>query len=430
MTELIDNSDFRGLPQITNPTTFDIKGPTIDGLYSPLIFGTTLKDSSTRFAYIDLGTIIMHPDVYNNINKLDPIFKKVLDPAFNIKVSLNSGRLEETSNGKRGIGWLYSVWDQIDFDKYRKPDLKDASYQFKNLKKEIVFRDKWIVIPPLFRPYIEENGITKEDEITGLYKDIMRVSRSQKGQNSYVDKILDSSSKTDLIQMKVNKLHDFIINLINKSDGAQEQKLIGKRQNNVARLVANASPRIPLNCIGMPWHYLLGLFDMHIISEINHSEQKEEILKILELPLNITVDEYGQFFDYLARNVDIIVSGAGGEKKRKILIEILTNVFEKNPRLRIMMKRDPSWDKNSYHSLKPIISTNNAYHVVTNSMIYKPIGGDSFTTKVCGIVTETKDTPVIISKELPKVKYQIKLLDTNKVVSMKSMQRYAEKFTK
>lgn len=426
MVELIENSDFKGLKQITNAVTFDQKGPTPDGLYSEVIFGTNFKESSTIFAYIDLGTMILHPDIYSNINRLDPIFKKIVDPSFDTKATLVSGTLQESPSGKRGIGWLYSIWDQIDFDKYQKPGIKDQSYKFKELKKEQVFVTKWLVMPPLFRPYIEERGIKKEDEITGLYKDIMRVSNSQKGQNPYLDKILDSNSKQDLMQIKVNALHDHIINLVNKAEGFQEQKLVGKRQNNVARLVANASPRIPLDAIGLPWHYLLGLFDMHVITEIQQSEQKDEILKILELPANTQPSEYGQFFDYIARNAEVFVASPGGEKKRQVLIEVLMNIFEKNPKLTVMMKRDPAWDKNSYHSLKPIIITDNAYHVVTNSMIYKPIGGDSFTTKVCGIVQESYNN-ILFEKEITNSRFQIKLVNNSKITKMKSMQHFVEK---
>ena len=426
MVELINNSDFKGLKQITNPVTFDQKGPTVDGLYSEVIFGTNFKESSTIFAYIELGTMILHPDVYSNINKLDPLFKKIVDPTFQTKAVLSNGMLIESPTGKRGIGWLYSIWEQIDFDKYQKPGIKDQSYKFKNLKKENLFVTKWLVMPPLFRPYIEDRGIKKEDEITGLYKDILRVANSQKGQNSYLDKILDSNSKTELMQMKVNALHDHIINLVNKAEGFQEQKLVGKRQNNVARLVANASPRIPLDAIGLPWHYLLGLFDMHVIAEIQHSEQKEEILKILELPNNTQPSEFGQFFDYIARNAEVFVASPGGEKKRQVLIEVLQNIFEKNPKLTVMMKRDPAWDKNSYHSLKPIIITDNAYHVVTNSMIYKPIGGDSFTTKVCGVTQEAYNN-ILFEKETEKSKFQIKLVNNSKITKMKSMQHFVEK---
>ncbi len=432
MTELVDNSDFKGLPRVTNPQTFGQNNiPTPDGLYSEIIFGRNLKDQSSKFAYIELGTLILSPDVYNNINRLDPLFKKIIDPKMETKAILQNGILIESDSGKRGAGWLHSIWDQIDFDKYQKPGLKDNSYQFKELKKEQLFLTKWIVIPPLFRPYMEERGVMKEDHITGLYKEILRLTATQKGQNPYLDKLLDNNSKSELVQSKIIELHDHIISLIDKSTGAQEQKLVGKRQNNVARLVANASPRIPLSGVGLPWHYLLGLFDKHVIAEIQNSDQKEEIFKLLELPSNTTPEEFGQYFDYVARNADVYTESPGGEKKKQVFIDLLMDIFEKNPSLKVMLKRDPAWDKFSYHSLNPIIITTNAYHVVTNSMIYKPIGGDSFTTKVCGMIQPIRNS-ILISKEVPKskTKYQIKLIDKNKAVTMKSMQHYMEKLIK
>lgn len=427
--ELIDASDFKGLPRITNPITFGPNGPTHDGLYSETIFGTSLKDQSTKFAYIELGVMIVAPDIFNNLNRLDPLFKKIVDPSSSVKAIIQNGMIQESPNGKRGVGWLHSIWKQIDFDKYQKPGLKDASYQFKALPLEEVFLTKWMVIPPLFRPYIEENGIVKEDEITGYYKDILRMAGSQKGQNIYLDKLLDSNSKAEHIQLKINELHQHIFDLIFKAEGFQEQKLIGKRQNNVARLVANASPRIPLNGVGVPWHYLLGLFDRHVIAEIKNAENKLDILKILELPDNTTPQEFGQYFDYIARNVDVFTTTENGEKKKQMLIDLLYSVFSKNPTLKVILKRDPAWSKDSYHSLSPIIIATNAYHVVTNSMIYKPIGGDSFTTKVCGLVQFLKQG-TLIKKDIPetKTKYKISLLNgKNEALTMKSMAHYVEK---
>ena len=117
MTELVDNSDFKGLPRVTNPQTFGQNNiPTPDGLYSEIICGRNLKDQSSKFAYIELGTLILSPDVYNNINRLDPLFKKIIDPKMETKAILQNGILIESDSGKRGAGWLHSIWDQIDFD--------------------------------------------------------------------------------------------------------------------------------------------------------------------------------------------------------------------------------------------------------------------------------------------------------------------------
>ena len=113
------------------------------------------------------------------------------------------------------------------------------------------------------------------------------------------------------------------------------------------------------------------------------------------------------------------------------LIEILEEMFEKLPELRILLKRDPAWDKSSYIALHPAIITTNAYHVVTNSMMYKPLGGDSFTTKVCGMIQPIKQN-CLIKKEIPsyKAKAQINLINKNNAMTMKSMNHYVEKLLK
>ena len=431
MVEIIDQRvDFKNLPEITNPVTFDAKGPTPDGLYSELIFKTSIKDTSSNFAYINLGTTIIQPIIYENLNKLDPIFKKVIDPSSNIKVVLTGGMLQEAQNGKRGIGWLFSVWDQIDFDQYKKEGIKDFSYKFKKAKKEDIFINKWIVIPPLYRPWIEDKGIKKEDEITGLYKDILRVTNSKKGQNPFMDKILDNASKPELIQSRVNALYKHIINLINKSDGLQEGKLIGKRMNNVARLTANAHPKMPIDAVGVPWHTLLGLLDTLVIAEINHNPNRKQIIEALELNEITTPEEWGKYFDYIYRNAEVYVADDKGKKKRQILIDVLENVINTHPSIRIILKRDPAWDKNSYHSLKPVIITDNAYHVVPNSMIYIPLAGDSFTTKICGQYKKLKDR-VLYKKQTTNKKFSFTVrLKSDKALIMKSMKYFIEKESK
>lgn len=427
MVELIEPGDFKSLHEITNPVTFTQNGPTQDGLYSEVIFKSTIKDNSSLFAYINLGTTIVNPIVYNNLNKLDPIFKKIVDPKSGVKAQLINGVLVESPNGKNGVGWLYSIWDQLDFTNYYKGGFKDFSEGFSATRKDNIFLNKIIVMPPLYRPWIEDRGIKKEDEITVLYKDILRITRAQKGDNEFVNKMLDHSSKTELIQQKVNALHEYLIGLIAKSDGFQEGKLIGKRMNNVARLTANASPRIPLDTVGVPWHSLINLIDMFVISEINHSPDKANIFKILELPENTSATEFGQYFDYIYRNVEVFTSNDKGKKKREILTEILKNIIDRNPDLRILLKRDPSWDVKSYHSMKPIIITDNAFHVVCNSMVYKPLGGDSFSTKICGTILEPRNG-ILLSRKLEKVSYNIKMLkDNNKVLNMKSLKHYIDK---
>jgi hypothetical protein len=101
----------------------------------------------------------MNPELYLNISKIDPLLKKLIDPSTpTIKGQLQNGVIIPSENGKRGLGWLYSVWDQIDFKKYTKYSklLKDNIIDMSKISKDEAFLDKWLVIPPIYRPYVED----------------------------------------------------------------------------------------------------------------------------------------------------------------------------------------------------------------------------------------------------------------------------------
>ena len=139
MVELIDPSVFKNLPQVTSTISFGPNGPTNDGLYSKIIFGDSLQANTFNFAYINLGTKIMNPELYLNISKIDPLLKKLIDPSTpTIKGQLQNGVIIPSENGKRGLGWLYSVWDQIDFKKYTKYSdlLKDNIIDMSKISKD------------------------------------------------------------------------------------------------------------------------------------------------------------------------------------------------------------------------------------------------------------------------------------------------------
>ena len=82
------------------------------------------------------------------------------------------------------------------------------------------------------------------------------------------------------------------------------------------------------------------------------------------------------------------------------------------PDLSVVGKRDPAWNKCSYFTVKPIIMTDNSYHVVLNSLLYKPLGGDSFNTN---FTTRIKNSNIILKDDNSYIKsntnvsvYQIK----------------------
>lgn len=369
--------------QVTQVNSFDKNGPTNSGLYSPRIFGITNDEKRTRFGYISLNTNVIHPAAFDAIIKLSPDFKYcILNEKSYI---IEEGKLVKDDNGKSGVDWLYHNFKKIDFDKYIKPGVEDIVEFFKTTN---VFIDKFLVIPTIYRNYVEKHGLIEEDEITGLYKKLLVRTIAGQLDADYLDQMMQQSSKATIVQRMILELYKYFITILEKKDGKFRGELISKRIDNNVRLVANARPDIPFNCIGLPWHVLINVFDVYVISVLTKNNLSKDYAELLKIK-SFSINELGEHFDYIYRNSDTYTLNNSG--LRETWVELLKEMLEVYKDLRVLTKRDPAWDKGSYHTLKPIIIPTNSYHVVVNSLLYKPLGGDSFSTRFTCIETECEN---------------------------------------
>ena len=98
-------------------------------------------------------------------------------------------------------------------------------------------------------------------------------------------------------------------------------------------------------------------------------------------------------------------------------------MFEKLPDLRLMLKRDPAWTKESFGGLKPVINTTNSYVYIVNSQIYVPFAGDSFNTKITGIYINKQN---LLKKIIRKMEYSLDLPNKEKVFILKSLDYFLD----
>ena len=395
--------------EVTNPFSFNKNENTNDGLYSSTIFGITQSEMTKTFGYINLKSNVMHPSILASISKLSTIFKKVIFGEK--KVAIISGELVESENGGTGIGWLFENWKKIDLSKYQTDKNKSVVHFLITSGREEIFIDKYLVIPPKFRMFTEKHGLRIEDDLSGLYKRLLGRVSSGKSENEFMIELLRSSSRDIIIQQAVVDIYDYFLTLLEKKEGQFRGSLISKRIDNNVRLVANARPDIPFNCAGLPWHVLLNVFDAYIVGSLNKAIFSDDFGKKLGVS-SFSSLAMGEHFDHIFRNVDTYTESNPG--KREIWIQLLVEMFEYHQDLRVLLKRDPAWDKSSYHTLIPVIIPTNSYHVVVNSLLYKPLGGDSFNTNF----TLIKTTPIVASNvhgtlsTSNKFAYQLRSLDT------------------
>jgi len=371
--------------EVTNGFSFGKEGVsdfTDDGLYSKRIFGSSSHEISTRYGYINLNSTIMHPAVYSNINKIKTTFKHCL--ANTKKYKIVDGELIEDENGKSGVGWLFHNWNMIQFDKYKHQ--KNAKFIELVKQKDKVFINKFLVIPKKYRSPTEKNGRPIEDDLTGLYKKLLFKIQSSTSENEFMKEMLKDTSRDSYVQNDVNNIYNYFLDNLKSKEGHLRGSLISKRIDNNTRLVANARPDIPFDCIAIPWHVLLNIFDAFVIGYLRDKDNHHYLTDLKISDFNDT--ELAEHFTYIFQNSDTYVKNYPGLREK--WVNLLKEMFEYHHELRVMCKRDPAWSKKSYTSAKPVIIPDNSYHVIVNSNIYKNFGGDSFNTNITVKETNTK----------------------------------------
>lgn len=360
--------------------------PNSGSFYDPGIFGFSSKEIFDQFASINLSEPVLHPFIFKNLGKLGGLFNKCLNKS--MKCVIINGELvdADASSGGNGVSFIINNWDKIKFDKC----LNEKNKEFINLlkvDKKLIIINKIPVIPIGYRNYSDKHGMVEEDEITAIYKKIVNINESkdwikdldQNEQNEFestIQSIYKNTSKKEYVQKYLNTLYDYFIDNMRSKDGFFNASLFGKRVDNVARYVANAQPDIPADSAAFPWQGLLIMFDVFVISYLNKLSY-EEISKKLGMH-ELLIDDIGKQLDYIYRNTEEYLKTF--PQHEELWIQLLTDIFNDNPELRVITKRDPGWTPVSWWSFKPLILTGIQYQLIVPSLIYAPIGGDSFSS--------------------------------------------------
>jgi len=359
--------------------------PNSGSFYDPAIFGFSSKDKFEKYSYLNLEEVVLHPLVFKNLGKVGTDFNKCIQKKK--KYMVQDGMLIESKSGGNGINFIINNWNKIDFSKYRNDKNKLFIDFLLNTKKELITVNKIPVVPIAYRNYTTNHGMVEEDEITDLYKKLMKVTEnkdwvkelSNEDQESFdevIQNIYQTTSKKDYVQKYLNNLYNYFIGKLEKKSGFFQGSLIGKRLDNVARFVINAQPDIPLDCCALPWQGLLNIFDLFVISYL----AKEEYVEYAEAlgTTDMSADEIGDLLAYIYKNAGIYVNHY--PERAELWIKLLVQIFNDNDELRVLAKRDPGWNDHSFWAFKPIIITDVSYQMIVPSFIYSPIGGDSFST--------------------------------------------------
>jgi DNA-directed RNA polymerase beta' subunit len=343
--------EMNNLKNITGQTLYK-KGdiPDENGLVSNEIFGTTITSRRQTYGYIDLYNHYFHPHVYLVIKALYKNIVKIISGELYCKINEN-GELVEDENGETGIKFLYKNWNKINWDSKNTIDTKTSGIRverlnlLKNYKKDEIFIDKMLVIPPFYRDMNSSTTGNEIEDINKQYQKLIRSSKLIKDQALMFDFEL---YKTDYeIQMTLNNIYDYFKTKLEKKTGIIRKYLMGKNVDYCTRTVISA-PRINENdpddmftsfeYSNIPISQVCSLAYPFVMHELKIFFNREVIDKKGEIQLydlstgklvdNIIVEEPESYFSeaYIKNIIDTFVDDP---ESRFNLIEIPNNKNKK-----------------------------------------------------------------------------------------------------
>lgn len=233
--------DFNDLKAIDNPIMFERgRVPTVGGLFSEYIFGTTAEERMRTFGYIDLKREFIHPYIYEIIRKMFRNIDKIASGEGSWYIESTGEIIEiKDENDPRydedatGLQWFIDNYDKIKFAKNDSMGRNDIITLIDNLKREDIFISKWLVVPVFYRDVDMSIGRPSIPTLNYDYNNLIKFSNMLSNDDfSYF------SNKTMFnIQMALIKIRKYGQSLIEKKKGAFHQSILGKSIDYGARSV-------------------------------------------------------------------------------------------------------------------------------------------------------------------------------------------------
>jgi len=180
----------------------------VGSLWDENIFGKSgSKDRKTRYAYINLKSKYIQPSAYKIVQTLGPEISQVLNNKGSYIVK--NGKFIPDEYGETGIAFFLKEYDNIDFIASAKSEKKDDAI-FVEKNKNIIFTDKWLIIPPSpirdIDVFQNKGSSKSSSEINDYYARLIYLKNTLIG-----DELLDGAIIAK-IQQTLNSLYTFVIN--------------------------------------------------------------------------------------------------------------------------------------------------------------------------------------------------------------------------
>jgi len=424
--DLFDIEEFikiNKLEEVSDPMLFVRGGiPSPTGLLSTDIFGVSINDRKTTYAYIDLQDYFIHPFIYKLLLRLNRNFSHIAHGTK--KYIIDKGVLvENEETGETGIRFLYNNWEKINFDKNNSMIRNERIDLLNAYKKNVIFTKYWLVIPAFYRDVNLQNiekGKLSHHEINDKYSKIIRMASLLNNNNSFDFALISTKAK---IQDTLVEIYDLLKGKLEKKQGLIRKNLLGKSIDYGSRAVISAPTfhtnkwdemEIDLYHVGVPLGQCCSLFTPFIISwvkgffrrEFEKSGKQYLIIENgkltpveLDNPELYFNDEYikkqiDQFiFSYTDRFVPIELPVKGRDPKKPVYMRFAGRIIDKDdPTEGSSLDRNVTWCDILYQAAVDVCSDKMVY--VTRYPITDYFG--TFPSQIT-VLSTTETMPVFIN---------------------------------
>lgn len=221
-----------GLKQVTNPIMFErAQIPTVGGLFSEHIFGTTLEERMRAYAYVDLKMKFFHPYVFEVIKKVYRNIAKIAagESAWHITPEGELIEIPDVDNplydeDNTGLSWIISNFKKVKFTENESTGRKNNLTFLKSLTDDELFITKWLVVPVFYRDVDMSTGRPSVPEINYEYNNLIKYTNmlTKDAIGFFNNKAMYN------VQLTLVKMRVFSQSLIAKKQGAFHQTVLGK----------------------------------------------------------------------------------------------------------------------------------------------------------------------------------------------------------
>ena len=309
------------------------------GLYSEEIFGLVSQPKRKRtFGYTDLKTKIIHPEAFPILISIGPNISKVLMGKDKFIVD-DKGRLIQDPSGSTGVSFFIKNFDKINFE-YESKGKKSNIIKFVEDNRQKILIDKYLVWPAGIRDIqvSQQSGKVAHQfsDLNTLYERLLRQAGNIIGDINLMPEEF-SAPMIDRIQRTLKDISTWVKDRMKGKQGLIRGGMLKKITDYSGRMVITPDPSLKLGFIGIPWQFVIKLFEpfsLHYLLMDKENTSKlfgdSDINELKRIISNANLEPYGLSKDqkeYLYEKAKVI-------SKDKVIV----------------YKRDPAENRDSWVS--------------------------------------------------------------------------------